>query len=38
MPWLLKLLTFLSPAFTVGSFSFTHGLEWLIDAARCGPL
>jgi len=27
---LLKLLTFLSPAFPVGSFSYSHGLEWLI--------
>ena len=30
-PELLKLLTFLSPAFPVGSFSYSHGLEWLID-------
>ncbi len=29
---LLKLLTFLSPAFPVGSFSYSHGLEWLIEA------
>jgi urease accessory protein len=29
---LLKLLTFLSPAFPVGSFSYSHGLEWLIDS------
>jgi urease accessory protein len=28
---LLKLLTFLSPAFPVGSFSYSHGLEWLIE-------
>lgn len=28
---LLKLLTFLSPAFPIGSFSYSHGLEWLID-------
>ena len=27
---LLKLLTFLSPAFPIGSFSYSHGLEWLI--------
>jgi urease accessory protein len=31
-PGLLKLLTFLSPAFPVGSFSYSHGLEWLIDS------
>jgi urease accessory protein len=29
---LLKLLTFLSPAFPVGAFSYSHGLEWLIDS------
>ena len=28
---LLKLLTMLSPAFPVGAFSYSHGLEWLID-------
>lgn len=28
---LLKLQTFLSPAFPVGAFSYSHGLEWLID-------
>jgi len=31
-PELLKLLTFLSPAFPVGSFSYSHGLEWLIES------
>ena len=31
-PELLKLLTFLSPAFPVGSFAYSHGLEWLIDS------
>ncbi len=30
-PELLKLLTFLSPAFPVGAFSYSHGLEFLID-------
>lgn len=30
-PALLKLLTFLSPAFPVGFFAYSHGLEWLID-------
>jgi urease accessory protein len=33
-PELLKLLTFVSPAFPVGSFSYSHGLEWRIDAGR----
>jgi urease accessory protein len=28
---LLKLLTFLSPAFPVGAFSYSHGLEYAID-------
>jgi urease accessory protein len=31
---LLKLMTMLSPAFPVGSFSYSHGLEWLIDGGR----
>jgi urease accessory protein len=30
-PALLKLLTFLSPAFPVGAFAYSHGLEWAID-------
>jgi urease accessory protein len=29
---LLKLLTFLSPAFPVGAFSYSYGLEWAIDS------
>jgi urease accessory protein len=29
---LLKLLTFLSPAFPVGAFSYSHGVEWAIDS------
>jgi len=29
---LLKLLTFLSPAFPIGAFSYSHGLEWAIDS------
>lgn len=33
---LLKLLAFLSPAFPVGSFSYSHGLEWLIDTGAIG--
>jgi urease accessory protein len=31
---LLKLLTFMSPGFPVGSFAYSHGLEWLIDTGR----
>jgi urease accessory protein len=34
-PDLLKLLTFLSPAFPVGSYSYSHGLEQRID---CGAI
>jgi len=30
-PALLKLMTFLSPAFPVGAFSYSHGLEFSID-------
>ena len=30
---LIKLLTWLSPAFPVGSFSYSHGLESAVDAA-----
>jgi len=30
-PALLKLMTFVSPAFPVGAFSYSHGLEFLID-------
>lgn len=29
---LLKLLTFLSPAFPIGAFSYSHGIEWAIDS------
>lgn len=29
---LLKLMTWLSPAFPVGAFSYSHGLEWAIEA------
>lgn len=31
-PALLKLQTFLSPAFPAGSFAYSHGLEWLIES------
>ena len=30
---LLKLQTWLSPAFPVGAFSYSHGLEWAVEAA-----
>jgi urease accessory protein len=33
---LLKLLTFLSPAFPVGAFSYSHGLEQAIDSGAIG--
>jgi urease accessory protein len=29
---LLRLLTWLSPAFPVGAFAYSHGLEWAIEA------
>jgi urease accessory protein len=29
----LKLQTWLSPAFPVGAFSYSHGLEWAVEAA-----
>ena len=29
---LLQLLTFTSPAFPVGSFAYSHGLEWVVEA------
>ena len=33
-PELLKLMTFLSPTFPVGAFSYSHGLEFLIDSGE----
>ena len=30
-PTLLRLLTWLSPAYPVGGFSYSHGLEWLVE-------
>lgn len=33
---LLKLQTFLSPAFPVGGFAYSHGLEWLIETGVIG--
>lgn len=29
---LLKLMTFVSPAFPIGAFAYSHGVEWLIDS------
>ena len=31
-PGLAKLLTWFSPAFPVGSFAYSHGLEWAVEA------
>jgi urease accessory protein len=31
-----KLLTWLSPAFPIGAFAYSHGLEWAIDAGDIG--
>jgi urease accessory protein len=30
---LLRLLTWLSPAYPVGGYSYSHGLEWLVETA-----
>src|SRR5258708_29559997 len=29
--WLYPLMTWLSPAYPVGAFSYSHGLEWLVE-------
>src|SRR5690349_19206595 len=29
---LARLMTWLSPAFPVGSYSYSHGLEWVVEA------
>ncbi|WP_371033278.1 urease accessory protein UreF [Methylosinus sp. PW1] len=34
--WLLSLLTFLSPAYPVGGFAFSHGLEWAVETGDVG--
>ena len=31
---LLRLLTWLSPSFPVGAFSYSHGLEWTVEAGE----
>ena len=33
-PTLARLMTWLSPAFPVGGFSYSHGLEWVVEAGR----
>ena len=30
-PGLLRLLTWLSPSYPVGAYSFSHGLEWAVE-------
>jgi urease accessory protein len=32
LDWLLPLGTWLSPAYPVGAFSYSHGLEWAVEA------
>jgi urease accessory protein len=31
-PMLARLMTWLSPAYPVGGFSYSHGLEWIVEA------
>jgi len=31
---LLRLLTWLSPAFPTGGFAYSHGLEWAVEAGH----
>lgn len=31
---LLQLLAFMSPAFPIGSFAYSHGMEWAIDSGQ----
>jgi urease accessory protein len=33
-PTLARLMTWLSPAFPVGGFSYSHGLEWVIEQGK----
>lgn len=33
-PTLARLMTWLSPAFPVGGFSYSHGLEWEVEAGK----
>jgi len=34
VPALLRLQTWLSPAFPIGSYSYSHGLEWAVEAGH----
>ncbi len=31
-PWLYQLMTWLSPAYPVGAYTYSHGLEWSVEA------
>ena len=33
-PTLARLMTWLSPAFPVGGFSYSHGLEWVVETGK----
>jgi urease accessory protein len=33
-PALARLLTWLSPAYPVGAYSYSHGLEWIVEAGQ----
>ncbi len=32
-PGLMRLLTWLSPAFPTGAFAYSHGLEWAVETS-----
>jgi urease accessory protein len=34
LPGLLRLQSWLSPAFPIGSYSYSHGLEWVVEAGQ----
>jgi len=34
LAWLLPLGTWLSPSYPVGAFSYSHGLEWTVEAGK----
>lgn len=39
IPALLRLMTWLSPAFPTGGFAYSHGIEWAVEAGDvCCPL
>ena len=33
-PGLLRLQTWLSPAFPIGAYSYSHGIEWAVEAGE----